>query len=81
MKQKTIFILIWAATSVCGLRAQTEPITATEKKTPVVSDLKLSGLLISQYQYIGQEDAVTTRNRSLLRMAEVQVFPREIRTV
>lgn len=57
MKQKTIFILIWAATSVCGLRAQTEPITATEKKTPVVSDLKLRGLLISQYQYIGQEDA------------------------
>ena len=57
MKQKTIFILIWAATSVCGLRAQTEPITATEKKTPVVSDLKLSGLLISQYQYIGQKDA------------------------
>ena len=57
MKQKTIFILIWAATSVCGLRAQTEPITATEKKPPVVSDLKLSGLLISQYQYIGQEDA------------------------
>ena len=57
MKQKTIFILIWAATSVCGLKAQTEPITATEKKPPVVSDLKLSGLLISQYQYIGQEDA------------------------
>jgi hypothetical protein len=57
MKQKKIFILIWAATSVCGLKAQTEPITATEKKPPVVSDLKLSGLLISQYQYIGQEDA------------------------
>lgn len=57
MKQKTIFILIWAATSVCGLKAQTEPITATEKKPSVVSDLKLSGLLISQYQYIGQKDA------------------------
>lgn len=70
MKQKAIIALLVAAASLQA-NAQTGETPTEEKKLTLVSNLKLSGYLISQYQWANQEGAES--NGFNIRMARVSL--------
>lgn len=70
MKQKAIIALLVAAASLQA-NAQTGEMPTEEKKLTLVSNLKLSGYLISQYQWANQEGAES--NGFNIRMARVSL--------
>lgn len=75
MKQKAMFALLLAATTL-QVSAQTGETPVEEKKLTLVSDLKLCGYLISQYQWVDQKDAES--NGFNIRMARISLEGRAL---
>ena len=75
MKQKAMFALLLAATTL-QVSAQAGETPVEEKKLTLVSDLKLSGYLISQYQWVDQKDAES--NGFNIRMARISLEGRAL---
>ena len=75
MKQKAMFALLLAATTL-QVSAQTGETPVEEKKLTLVSDLKLCGYRISQYQWADQEGAES--NGFNIRMARISLEGRAL---